>query len=123
MPEFSDLNDLTTEITNIARDAAYVVVGLGVLGFQKAQVRRVELKSKLASDLDAEERLAELRTAVTNGVQQVGEIVEGAVTFVESTLEPIEAQLPAPARELAKKAHAQAREVRSQLRELVVSAA
>ena len=29
------------------RDAAYVVVGAGVLAFQKAQVRRVELSKQL----------------------------------------------------------------------------
>ncbi|MHB8219228.1 MAG: hypothetical protein ACYDHU_02735 [Acidimicrobiales bacterium] len=118
----SDLNDLTSEVTNIARDAAYVVVGLGVLGFQKAQVQRVELKSKLAGDLAVEDRLADLRTAVNTGIQQVDGIVEGALQFVETTLQPLEEQLPPVARDLAQKAHQQAREVRSQIRELVVPA-
>lgn len=116
MPE---LNDLTSEVTNIARDAAYVVVGLGVLGFQKAQVQRVELKSKLAGDLGLEDRLADVRTAVTSGVQHLDGIVEGAVQLVESTLQPLEEQLPPAARDLAQKAHAQAREVRAHIRDLV----
>jgi hypothetical protein len=123
MPEFTDLTDLTNEVTNIARDAAYVVIGLGVLGFQRAQVQRVELKSKLAADLGLEERLAEVRSTVTSGVQAVDGIVESAIQFVETSLGPIEEQLPSPARELAKKAHEQAREVRTQIRELVTSAA
>ena len=37
MPE---IKDITQEITKAVRDAAYVVVGLGVLGVQRAQVRR-----------------------------------------------------------------------------------
>ncbi len=122
MPELSDLSDLTTEVTNIARDAAYVVIGMGVLGFQKAQVQRVELKSKLAGDLAVEDRLAELRSAVSSGMQQVDGIVEGAFQFVETTLQPLEEQLPPVARDLAHKAHQQAREVRSQIRELVLPA-
>jgi len=119
MPELNDLTELTNEVTNIARDAAYVVVGLGVLGLQKAQVRRVELKSKLAADLSLEDRLADARTAVSSGVQHIDGIVEGAFRFVESTLQPLEEQLPPVARELAQKAHEQAREVRTQIRDLV----
>jgi hypothetical protein len=116
MPE---LNDLTSEVTNIARDAAYVVVGLGVLGFQKAQVQRVELKSKLAGDLGLEDRLADARTAVTSGVQHL----DGIVELVESKLQPLEEQLPPVARNLAQKAHAQVREIRAQIREMVVTSA
>ena len=45
MPE---LKDITDEITKTARDAAYVVVGLGVLGIQRAQVRRQQLQRRFA---------------------------------------------------------------------------
>ncbi|MDQ1402019.1 MAG: hypothetical protein QOG03_335 [Actinomycetota bacterium] len=38
-----DLSDLTT----LAKDAAYVAVGFGVIGLQRAQVRRVELTKQL----------------------------------------------------------------------------
>jgi hypothetical protein len=120
MPE---LNDLTTEVTTLARDAAYVAVGLGVLGFQKAQVQRNELRNRLGSDATLEGRLSDVRTAVANGVQQLDGLVEGAVTIVESTLQPIEEQLPPAARELARRARAQARGVRVQLRELLVAGA
>lgn len=34
-------------LTKLARDAAYVAVGFGVLGFQRAQVRRRELRKRL----------------------------------------------------------------------------
>jgi hypothetical protein len=116
MPE---LNDLTDGVTNAARDAAYVVVGLGVLGIQKAQVRRTELRSRLGEELGLEDRLADVRTAVTSGAQHLDGIVEGAVQFVESALHPLEEQLPPTARDLAGKAHAQVRELRAQIRDLV----
>jgi len=115
------VNDLTNEVTGMARDAAYVVVGLGILGFQKAQIHRAELKSKLAGELGLEDRLAEVRDTVSSGVQHIDGLVEGAVQLVESTLQPLEDQLPPAARDLAQKAHTQAREVRAQIRDLMSS--
>lgn len=37
-------------LTHAARDAAYVAIGFGVLGFQQLQVRRRELAKVLASE-------------------------------------------------------------------------
>ena len=121
MPELNDLTEMTNEAASIARDAAYVMVGLGVLGFQRAQVQRVELQSRLANDLSFDERVTDLREAVTTSLQQVDELVETAIRFVETTLQPLEEQLPTVARDMAKRAHEQAREVRTQLRELVAT--
>ena len=115
----AELSDLTTEVANRARDAAYVAVGLGVLGFQRAQVQRHQLKARFAGELDLDERLAEVRSAVTTGVQQLDELFEGAVQAVETSLQPIEEQLPAAARELAQRVYDQARDVGVQLRQLV----
>jgi hypothetical protein len=51
MPEIRmptiDITKAATDIENVLRDCAYVAVGLGVLGFQRAQVRRVELQRQL----------------------------------------------------------------------------
>jgi hypothetical protein len=126
MPELRDLNDLrdlTQEVANLARDAAYVVVGLGVLGVQRTQVHRVDLKNKLSKDLGTDERFDTVVEGLTRGVHHVDQLVERAVQFVEARLEPIEDQLPPAARDLAKRAHAQARDVRTQIRERVVPAA
>lgn len=123
MPELTDLQELTNEVTTIAKDAAYVVVGLGVLGLQKAQVQRVGLKGKLGQGPGLDERLGDLRSALYAGVKHVDEMVEQAFTFVETTLEPLEEQLPATARDLAQKAHVGARGVRTQIRDAVVPAA
>ena len=36
-----------TDVRNAARDAAYISVGLGVLAYQRAQVRRRELQQQV----------------------------------------------------------------------------
>jgi hypothetical protein len=120
MPEFKDVTD---EITKTARDAAYVVVGLGVLGFQRAQVRRQELQKRLTHASVVPGHLGDVRGEVTKRVKDVDEVVEHVIVRIEATLAPIEERLPLPARDLAKQAHAQAREVRQQLRKLIGQAA
>jgi hypothetical protein len=120
MPE---LKDVTNEITKTARDAAYVVVGLGVLGFQRAQVRRQELQKRLTDSGQIQGHLGDVRGEVSKRVKDVDDAVEQVIGRIESTLIPIEDRLPVPARDLVKQAHTQAREVRQQLRKLIHQAA
>ncbi len=124
MVERNDLNvaELTRGVGNLARDTAYVAVGLGVLGFQRAQVQRVELQKKL-QEMDVEINVDEIRAEVGRQVKLVDNLIEEAFRLVETSIEPLEEQLPDPARQLAKLAHEQVRDVRSQLRSLVESAA
>jgi hypothetical protein len=55
MPEMKfaniDVEKAATEFSNAVKEAAYVAVGLGVLGFQRAQVQRVELLKQLDAQL------------------------------------------------------------------------
>jgi hypothetical protein len=67
--------------------------------------------------------LADLRSAVATSLQRLDEVVEEATQLIESTLEPLEDQMPAAARELAHRALQQARGVGGQLRGLAGSAA
>jgi hypothetical protein len=122
MPELNNLNTLSKGVGNLARDAAYVAVGLGVLGFQRAQVQRVELKNKLVKDFSLDERLGGVRHEVTKGVKQLDELVETAAQFVETTFRPLEEQLPPTVTQLTTKAFDQAREVRSHIRQRVANA-
>lgn len=117
----------------IARDTAYVVVGLGVLALQRAQVQRVTLQDKLnqtqvgnplaGRDFDMQRAVDQAVKLATKQVQQLDGYVEKAVQFVETSIEPIEEQLPGSARDLAKRAHEHARTVRTQIRVRVVPAA
>lgn len=43
--------DETTDLTKTLKEAAYVAIGFGVLGFQRAQVRRRQV-TELAQDLE-----------------------------------------------------------------------
>ena len=46
------------DVTNLAKDAAYVSVGLGVIAFQRIQVRRNELEKAIGERVKlVEERL------------------------------------------------------------------
>lgn len=51
------------DVKQTLKDAGYVLVGLGVIGFQKAQVRRVELTRELEDRTkELEAQLVEVRT-------------------------------------------------------------
>ena len=102
-----------TDLTKSLKDALYVAVGLGVLGFQRAQVRRVELTKQLdASRGQLDTQLTEART----------QIVKVARTL-EERLDEIEDKLPPQAKELVKQARLVAREAQDQLRGRFESAA
>jgi hypothetical protein len=122
MPDLTNnLNALSKGVTDFARDAAYVAVGLGVLAYQRAQVQRVELTNRLTHDfdIDLDKRIEDVRGGVAKGINQLDELAEAAAQFVETTLEPIEDKLPPTVSQLTTKARVQAREVRSQIRQLV----
>jgi ElaB/YqjD/DUF883 family membrane-anchored ribosome-binding protein len=115
MPEVpNNITSLSKGVTDLARDAAYVTVGLGVLGYQRLQVHRTELQNRLS-----EQRLDDVREGVAKGVRQIDDIAESAARFVETTLQPLEEKLPSSVTQLTTKAREQAREVRSQIRQRV----
>jgi hypothetical protein len=43
-----DLKDIAAGLTKAAREVTYVAVGFGLIGFQKAQVRRHQCQKQLA---------------------------------------------------------------------------
>jgi DNA-directed RNA polymerase len=119
-----ELKDVTHEITKTARDAAYVVIGLGVLGFQRAQVRRRELIKYLTEpQTPFEDRFGDARSELGKRVREIDSVVEQVIDRIESTFEPIEERLPAQARDLVRQARSQARDARQQLRSLLHNAA
>jgi hypothetical protein len=120
MPEVpTQITTISKGVTDLARDAAYVAVGLGVLGYQRAQVQRVELQNRLSQDLALDQRIDEVRHGVAKGFQQIDDLAESAAHFVETTLQPLEEKLPPSVTQLTSKAREQAREVRTQIRQRV----
>jgi hypothetical protein len=53
-----DINKAATEVNNAIKEGAYVAVGLGVLGFQRAQVQRVEWTRQVESQWEELSKLA-----------------------------------------------------------------
>ena len=120
MPDVTtNITNLSKGVTDLARDAAYVAVGLGVLGYQRVQVQRVELQERLSQDFSLDDRIDEVRQGVAKGFHQIDDLAESAAQFVETTLQPLEEKLPQSVTELTSKAREQAREVRTQIRRRV----
>ena len=120
MPDVTNnISTLSKGVTDLARDAAYVAVGLGVLGYQRAQVQRVELQNRLSQDFSLDQRTDDVRQGVAKAFQQIDGLAESAAHFVETTLQPIEEKLPPTVTQLTSKAREQAHEVRTQIRQLV----
>src|SRR5580658_11088775 len=123
----NDLTDRTKELTKeaatFAKDAAYIAVGLGVLGFQKLQAERVNLQKRVPQIAISDERLNDLRAGVGRQVRQLDDFVGVALGKVESSLQPHEEQLPSGAREIASKAHASVRQLHTQVSKVISTVA
>ena len=121
MPEpqspLNELGEVATQVAARARDAVYTAVGLGVLGLQRAQVRRRDL-ARHSPSLD--EPVDKVRALLAEGFDQVDQWLETTLQLVESSVRPLESQLPPQARDLADKAFAGVRELSTQLRQRVV---
>jgi DNA anti-recombination protein RmuC len=120
------------DVTKTLRDAGFMTIGLGVLAFQRAQVRRRELTRQL--ETQREELLRqlggrrhELETQVTGFRSQLAERTrqfeqrfeqrfEPVVSRLEGGLDQLEGRLPDPARGVVHQARQQAAEARTQLR-------
>ncbi|MGA2528626.1 MAG: hypothetical protein ABSG36_05620 [Acidimicrobiales bacterium] len=78
-----DLAKAAGAFTALAKEASYIAIGAGVLGLQKAQVRRRELAggreemTKRARDLDA--NVAQVIKLIDNGLEPVFQRLPGAV--------------------------------------------
>jgi ElaB/YqjD/DUF883 family membrane-anchored ribosome-binding protein len=122
---------MTNDPRTLIRDAGYVTVGLGVIAFQKAQVRRRELEAQLSGagektgerveqltkaleDLrkTLEERLQALGSQFGAGFEDVQEIVTKVVSEVRG-------RVPEPAKEAFDTAVGAAKDATGQLLDLV----
>lgn len=58
----------TEPVVQLAKDAAYITVGVGMLAFQKAQVRRREIAATVQASLPkiANEAVVQAESAVSN---------------------------------------------------------
>ena len=99
------INKAAAEFNNVLKEGAYVAVGLGVLGFQRAQVQRVELTKQLEAQLE------QLSTIPTTFNAQV----EGYAQAVRTQAETARIQLAEQLSELSKRLEEALAPARAQL--------
>jgi hypothetical protein len=123
----ADVAKAAKDVAAVAKDATYVVIGAGVLGYQQLQVQRQELRKRLQDPRSGlSGRVTSARTGalkdVDATVDEFVDRVEEIIERVEAAFAPFEDRLPPQARDLAKQAHVQARQARDQLRTLIPTA-
>jgi len=105
------------DVTKTLKDAAYVIVGFGVIAFQKAQVRRRELEKQFAEQTET------FRSQVTKAAAEAEERFEPVAQTIESSLDTLEERLPEQAREVFKQVRTTAKEAGEQLRSRLTATA
>ena len=116
------MTDLRTDLTKTLKDAAYVVVGFGVIGFQRAQVRRQELRKQLEGQRhQLEEQLAEVRAQVQKLVVDLDARLQPVRHEVEGRLDTFESTLPEQARGLVQQVRSLAHETEVQARKVILT--
>jgi len=142
MPDITVPEINTEDITKVLKDALYVGVGLGVIGFQKAQVRRVELTRTVKGQIgeakgrvdgigttgdellgDARDQVQKLLDGAEDRVKLVEERLSALEEQIEALLDQLEDKLPEQAKDLVKQAREAAKDARTQVRALVNRAA
>lgn len=120
MPKLpTDLNQAKHDLAKTAQEAAYVVVGLGVIGVQRAQVRRHELAEAMdrIAKRGATAPLGDARSELARRMQVFDETVSVLIERLDARFEPVEQRLPTPAKAVVQ----QAKDARNQLRVRLVS--
>jgi hypothetical protein len=92
------LHDVAQAVADLAKEAAYVAIGVGVLEFQRAQVRRHELACarKLISGRpkDFDETVAQVRKAVDANIDPILALIpEQAQAVVRQTRDELRSRL------------------------------
>ncbi|MCL5446431.1 MAG: hypothetical protein M1350_03320 [Actinobacteria bacterium] len=116
------VKELKEEVAGIAKNAAYVAVGLGVMGVQRAQVKRNELAKRLGSpSQNLTDTLSIARHDLTARAKAADSKLEAVLDRIDTSLEPLEEKLPSEARAALKYAQHQARTTKRQIAEKLLS--
>jgi hypothetical protein len=101
----------TNELAQKAKDAAYTLVGLGVMGAQRATTATKQAAQQFRGDdasrpLDVDTLRAKTKDATDAARRQftkVDDVLGGAIARLEEAFAPLEERLPAPAKETVQK--------------------
>jgi hypothetical protein len=125
-------------LSKTLKDGAYVAIGLGVLGFQRAQVHRVELTRQLEGwfehlgewptawssqvetyALTARERGEATRSELAQLARALDELVQPVLRQLDEQVDRLEQYLPHPARGIVQSVRAAASDPQQRLRNAV----
>ena len=102
----------TNELAQKAKDAAYTIVGLGVMGAQRATAATKQATQQLArrrrrglrsTSTHCARKTKDATDAARRQFTKVDEVFGGALARIEEAFAPIEERLPAPAKETVQK--------------------
>lgn len=111
------------DVTTTLRDASYIAIGLGVIGVQRAQVRRQELRKQLADQREIlEARANDARTIVAGLVKEADARIEPVLAAVEAQIDAVTDRLPEQTRALVAQARTAGKDAREQFRARLVAA-
>jgi hypothetical protein len=112
------------DVTKNLKDAAYVVIGLGVIGYQQAQAQTKEARARLLdqrSKLD--KQVDETRAQLNKIAKDVETRFEPVRETVEGRLDTLQERLPERAKELVGQARQAAQQAEANLRSRLNGAA
>jgi len=114
----------TIEIGQRAKDAAYTLVGLGVLGAQKATAATKQATRQLGGErstatIDLAALRARSKDATTQALRQLSkadDVLAGALARIEEAFAPLEERLPDAARDAVQRLRDAGHELHAQMR-------
>ena len=114
----------TSEFTQKAKDAAYTIVGLGVMGAQKATAATKQATKQFSSgDTSTVIDFGSLRlktkdasAAALRHLTKADGVVEGALARIEEAFAPIEERLPGAAKDTVSRFKATGKELHAQVK-------
>jgi len=113
----------TNEFAQKAKDAAYTIVGLGVMGAQRATMATKQATQQIRGDdasgsLDVDAlraRTKDATQAARKHFNKVDEVFGGAIARLEEAFAPIEERLPAPAKDTVQKVRVAGKELHAKV--------
>lgn len=110
------------ELGKTLKDVAYVAIGFGVLGFQRAQLRRQDLLRELrAQRARLEDQAGGARVLISALIADLEERFEPVAGEIEARLDEIEERLPEQAKALFGQVRVVAKDVQAQVRTRLAS--
>lgn len=119
----------TDKVLGVLRDAAYVVIGFGVLSVQQVQVRRRELVDRLGAQPVVQqlglgkEQLEEMVKGLEARFSQLDDRLDQLEGKIDAAVDALGERLPEQAGAFLGQAHEVAKAARKQVRGLLVNAA